>query len=68
MKKQAQLQTFFDKPWKHAVYAVGSFLLSYVTASWAIDTGKLQAYFLTLVLLVIGFQQIIQVIKKGNAR
>jgi hypothetical protein len=38
--------------------------LAYVFASWAIDSGRLLAYFLAIVLLIGGLQNLVKLIVK----
>ncbi len=57
------VKRFYDKPWKHAVLAIICFALAYVFASWAIDSGRLTAYFLAIIFIVFGTKQVIRAIK-----
>jgi hypothetical protein len=50
--KQAE-RKIFNKPWKHLLVAAAGLALSYAFASWAIDSGRLTAYFLAIVLAVV---------------
>lgn len=59
---------FQDKPWKHVLFGALLFLVAYGAASWAIDTGKLQAYFLSILFVILGVRQLIQAAKKGYAK
>lgn len=65
MKRAA---TFYDKPWKHAVTALLSFVLAYGAASWAIDSGRLLVYFATGLLLILGIKHTVQSLQKVNAK
>jgi uncharacterized membrane protein HdeD (DUF308 family) len=65
MKK---LQSLYDKPWKQLLISAVAFGLSYAAASWAIDTARLSAYFLAIILLVLGIKHLIQAIKQGYDR
>ena len=57
-----------SNPWTHVVLGITAFLASYGFASWAIDSGRLTAYFLSIVLTVIGIRQLIHAAKKGHAK
>lgn len=58
---------FQDKPWKHLLLSAIIFLIAYGLASWAIDSGKLQAYFLTTVFVFFGIRQLFHAARKGYA-
>lgn len=65
MKKIAQT---YDKAWKHILASAVSFALSYAAASWAIDSGRLLAYFLAIVLTILGIKHLISAFRKANAK
>ncbi len=44
---------FINKPWKHLAVAAISIALSYALVSWAIDSGRLTAYFGSIVLGIV---------------
>jgi uncharacterized membrane protein HdeD (DUF308 family) len=54
------VKRFYDKPWKHALLALICFVLAYVLASWAIDTGRLTAYFFSILFGIFGIRQVIR--------
>lgn len=66
MKKIAH--TLYDKPWKHMVAALVAIILAYAAVSWAIDSGRLLAYFATFVLLLLAINHVIKASTKDNAR
>jgi hypothetical protein len=57
------VKRFYDKPWKHAVLAVICFVVAYAFASWGLDTGRLTAYFLSIMFLIFGIKQVIRSVK-----
>jgi len=57
------VKRFYDKPWKHGLLAIICFVIAYGMASWGLDSGRLTAYFLSIVFLVFGVKQIIRAIK-----
>lgn len=59
---------FQDRAWKHALLGAIIFLIAYGLASWAIDSGRLTAYFLSIVFFILGVRQLIGAIKKGYAK
>lgn len=59
---------FQDRAWKHALLGAIIFLIAYGLASWAIDSGKLQAYFLSIVFFILGVRQLIGAARKGYAK
>lgn len=56
------VKRFYDKPWKHTLLALICFVLAYGFASWAIDTGRLTAYFLAFLFGIFGIKQLIKAI------
>ena len=63
-----KLHTTLNKPWQHVVASAVAFALAYAAASWAIDSGRLWAYFIAFVLTIIGIKQFIQAFRKANAK
>ncbi len=63
-----QLQSLCDKPWKNLVIGVVALGLSYAAASWGIDSGRLTAYFLAIVLAVVGVKHLIKAIKGSHGK
>lgn len=66
-KPVSRLQNIYDKPWKHLLAAVVGFCLAYAAASWAIETGRLTAYFIAIVLLVLSVRHVAGAITKTHA-
>lgn len=62
------LHQVYDKPWKHALGAVAGIALAYGGASWAIDSGRLSVYALTLFLISGSIWHIVSAIKMGHAK
>ncbi len=62
------VQRFQDRAWKHALFGAIIFMIAYGLASWAIDSGRLTAYFLSIVFFILGVRQLIGAIKKGYAK
>ena len=62
------VQRFQDKAWKHLLLGAIIFLIAYALASWAIDSGRLTAYFLSIVFFILGVRQLIEAAKKGYAK
>jgi uncharacterized membrane protein HdeD (DUF308 family) len=59
---------FQDRAWKHALLGAILFLIAYGLASLAINSGRLTAYFFSIVFFVLGVRQLITAVKKGYAR
>lgn len=57
-----------SKPWQYILLSAVAFALAYGAASWAIDSGKLTAYFIAIVLAVLGIRSLIQAFRKANAK
>ncbi len=64
MQKTHQI---FDKPWKHAVAAIGGYILVYALASWAIDSGRLSVYFAAILFFILSVKHTIQAFTRHNA-
>jgi len=62
------IQKFQDKAWKHGVLSAILFLLSYGAGSWGIDSGRLTAYFIAIVLLILAIKQLIKAIRKAYGK
>ena len=60
MKKQPKI---FDKPWKHIAIVVAAIVLSYGLVSWAIDSGRLTAYFGAIVFGIVAIHHAIEAAK-----
>ena len=65
MKYKASV--IINKPWQHIIASAVLFALTYAAISWSIDSGKLQAYFISFVLLVFAVKHLIRAIS-GYAR
>jgi hypothetical protein len=48
-----------SNPWANVVGSFSGFILAYVFASGAIDSGRLTLYFLTIVVFVVGVRFLI---------
>ena len=57
------VKRFYDKPWKHALLALICFAVAYTAASWGLDSGRLTAYFLSLIFIIFGIEQVIRSVK-----
>lgn len=64
-KMREKIKRFHDKPWKHALLGLICFVLAYLFASWAVDSGRLTAYFLTIVFFILAVRQVIRAIALG---
>lgn len=64
-KKTAKLKTIYDKPWKHLVAAAIAFILTYGAASWSIDSGRLTAYLISIILFVLGVRHLVQAARQS---
>ncbi len=65
---KAKRQQILSEPWHYVLLSAGSFALAYGASSWAIDSGKLTAYFIAFVLTILGIRNLIQAFRKANAR
>lgn len=59
-KKFARL---YDKPWKHLGIALLGLVLAYGFVSLGIDSGRLTAYFIAIVLSIIAIHHIVEAVK-----
>ncbi len=51
-------------PWANVVGSLSGFILAYVFASGAIDSGRLTLYFFTVVVFILGVRFLIIAIKQ----
>ena len=65
---QKAANRFINKPWKHAAVALLAVVLAYAAASWAIDSGRLTAYAIAGILLVIAAKHAVWIVRKVNAK
>ena len=56
-KQKSNLAVFFEKRMVRGVLGILSLGLAYVFASWAIDTGSLLDYTITLLLIFVGLRE-----------
>lgn len=67
-KLKTKLISFFESPAGHGSIAAAALLLAYVFVSWAIDSGSLLDWAITVLLLIIAVRELSafakQVLKK----
>lgn len=68
MANTTRAQRIYESLWRHLGASLLAFGLSYAAASWAIDSGRLTAYFLSIVLAIFAINQLGIAIKKGYER
>lgn len=67
--KQSKLNKLFENRLFQAAFGLAALLLAYVFISWAIDSGSLLDYTITLILLFIGVRELgAAIFKKRNGR
>ena len=57
-KPKSSFTLFFERRAVRALLGVVSLLLAYVFASWAIDSGSLLDYAITVLLIVVGVREL----------
>ena len=65
-KPNNKVKTFFEKRSVLAVSGVLALILAYVFASWAIDSGSLLDYAMTLLLVFVGIRDLSVAALKRN--
>lgn len=64
---QKAANRIINTPSKHLAVSILSLVLAYALVSWAIDTGRLTAYFGAIVLTIVAIHHSLQAVK-GYAR
>ena len=60
----SQLAAIYDRPWKHALAVIIGFVAVYFAASWAIDSGRLLVYALTIFLIMYALRHMVLGLKQ----
>jgi uncharacterized membrane protein HdeD (DUF308 family) len=68
LKKASKFSQLFNHRGFQAAFGLLSLVIAYVFASWAIDSGSLLDYAITLLLIVVGLQQLAAAIAKRNRK
>jgi hypothetical protein len=58
-KSKSNLALFCERRPVRALIGATALLLAYVFASWAIDSGSLLDYAITLLLIIVGFKELL---------
>lgn len=58
-KQQSKLNQLFENRAFQAIFGLAALALAYVFVSWAIDSGSLLDYAITLLLLVVGLRELL---------
>jgi hypothetical protein len=64
LKKPSRFNQLFENRAFQAAFGLAALVAAYVFASWAIDTGSLLDYAITLILLFIGVRELTAAIFK----
>jgi hypothetical protein len=63
-KKSSKFNRFFENRTFQAVFGLAALVMAYVFAAWAIDTGSLLDYAITLLLIFVGVRELTMAILK----
>jgi len=67
LKKPKTFSQLFDHRGFRAAFGLAALVLAYVFASWAVDSGSLLDYAMTLLLLFVGVRDVcLAIFKKRN--
>lgn len=63
-KLKAKTIEFFESPQGHGLLSVSALVLSYIFISWAIDSGSLLDWAITVILLIIALRELSALIRQ----